>query len=131
MSEALELTADDRFAIAELMLAYGRALDTKDPAAYAAVFAPDGVRLSGDGERVQHGRAEIQAESGDIFALYTDGLLETANAGGEEFGMERLVVELRRCCKQPLADVYRTVQESVARHGKQFDDQSLLLIRQA
>jgi hypothetical protein len=72
---------------------------------------------------------EIPAESGDLFALYTDGLLETANAAGEEFGMKRLEAELQKHGKQPLEAICRSVQESVARHGAQFDDQSLLLIR--
>jgi serine phosphatase RsbU (regulator of sigma subunit) len=45
---------------------------------------------------------EIPAESGDLFALYTDGLLETANAAGEEFGMKRLEGELQKNGKQPL-----------------------------
>jgi hypothetical protein len=72
---------------------------------------------------------EIPAESGDLFALYTDGLLETANAAGEEFGMKRLEAELQKHGKQPLEAICRSVQESVARHGAQFDYQSLLLIR--
>jgi hypothetical protein len=72
---------------------------------------------------------EIPAESGDLFALYTDGLLETANAAGEEFGMKRLEAELQKHGKQPLEAICQSVQESVARHGAQFDDQSLLLIR--
>jgi serine phosphatase RsbU (regulator of sigma subunit) len=74
--------------------------------------------------------SEIRAERGDIFALYTDGLLETANAAGEEFGIKRLEAELRKCGTEPLDAICRSVQESVARHGAQFDDQSLLLIRQ-
>ena len=74
--------------------------------------------------------SEIGAESGDVFALYTDGLLETANAKGEEFGIARLCEQLRKHRKQPLETICQAVQESVARHGGQFDDQSLLLIRQ-
>lgn len=74
--------------------------------------------------------SEIGAESGDLFALYTDGLLETANAKGEEFGITRLSEELRKHSKQPLGAICQAVQQSVARHGAQFDDQSLLLIRQ-
>jgi serine phosphatase RsbU (regulator of sigma subunit) len=73
--------------------------------------------------------SEIQIEAGEMFALYTDGFLEAANAAGEEFGIARLEVELRAHGKGPLEAVYRSVQESVARHGAQFDDQSLLLIR--
>jgi hypothetical protein len=78
----------------------------------------------------QFASSEIAAESGDVFALYTDGLLETANAKGEEFGIGRLSEELRKNSKQPLEAICRSVQESVAHHGGQFDDQSLLLIRQ-
>ena len=75
-------------------------------------------------------RSEIRVERGDIFALYTDGLLETANAAGEEFGIKRLEAELQKCSTEPLDMIYRSVLKSVARHGGQFDDQSLLLIRQ-
>ena len=73
--------------------------------------------------------SEIVAETGDVFALYTDGLLETANAAGEEFGLKRLVAHLQKAGKEPLPAICRTLQESVAKHGAQFDDQSLLLIR--
>jgi sigma-B regulation protein RsbU (phosphoserine phosphatase) len=73
--------------------------------------------------------SEIQTESGEMFALYTDGFLEASNAAGEEFGLARLEAELQAHGEQSLEAVYRSVQESVARHGAQFDDQSLLLIR--
>lgn len=73
--------------------------------------------------------SEIAAEPGDLFALYTDGLLETANVKGEEFGMNRLKAELQRHAKDSLETICRSLQESVAKHGAQFDDQSLLLIR--
>lgn len=75
--------------------------------------------------------SDIDAEPGDVFALYTDGLLETSNAAGEEFGRKRLEVELRKHAREPLKSICRSLQESVARHGVQFDDQSLLLIRKS
>ena len=73
--------------------------------------------------------AEVEAESGTLFALYTDGLLETANEAGEEFGVARLKAEVQMHARKPLEEICRLVQESVARHGGQFDDQSLLLVR--
>jgi hypothetical protein len=73
--------------------------------------------------------SEIQTEQGDVFALYTDGFLEPANAAGEEFGLTRLQEEFQKYGKEPLGVICRSLQESVARHGAQFDDQSLLLIR--
>lgn len=75
--------------------------------------------------------SETEAESGTLFALYTDGLLEATNAAGEEFGVERLKAELQKHGKEPLPTICSAIQESVAQHGAQFDDQSLFLIRRA
>lgn len=74
--------------------------------------------------------SEIPAEAGQLFAMYTDGLLEAANAAGEEFGIQRFQAELEKHGKEPLDAIYRSLQESVAQHGAQFDDQSVLLVRQ-
>jgi Stage II sporulation protein E (SpoIIE) len=71
----------------------------------------------------------IQSQPGDLFALYTDGFIETANAAGEEFGLKRLQAELHKHAREPLDSIYYSLRESVARHGTQFDDQSILLIR--
>jgi uncharacterized protein (DUF486 family) len=73
--------------------------------------------------------SETAVQSGMLFALYTDGLLETANKAGEEFGVDRLKTELQKHGKESLGAICRSIQESVARHGGQFDDQSILLIR--
>jgi len=72
----------------------------------------------------------ILTESGNLYALYTDGLLEAANAAGEEYGIKRFQEELQRHGAEPLEAIYRSLQESVSRHGAQFDDQSVLLVRQ-
>ena len=74
--------------------------------------------------------SELRTENGDVLVLYTDGLLETMNAAGEEFGIEAFQAELRKHGREPLNVICRALQESVARYGVQFDDQSLLLIRQ-
>jgi hypothetical protein len=85
---------------------------------------PIGILPSGD-----FPSSEIRTEPGDVFALYTDGFLEPANAAGEEFGLTRLQGEFQKHGKESLGAIYQSLQESVARHGAQFDDQSLLLIR--
>jgi hypothetical protein len=74
--------------------------------------------------------SELRTENGDVLVLYTDGLLETMNAAGEEFGIEAFQAELRKHGGEPLNVICRSLQETVARYGAQFDDQSLLLIRQ-
>src|SRR6202041_396176 len=73
--------------------------------------------------------AEVVTDEGDVLALYTDGLLEAANAAGEEFGIQRFQTELQKHGHQPLNLICQSLQESVARHGVQVDDQSVLLIR--
>jgi hypothetical protein len=73
--------------------------------------------------------AELQTEEGDVLALYTDGLLEAANAAGEEFGIKGLERELQEHGREPLSVICHSLQASVARHGAQLDDQSVLLIR--
>jgi hypothetical protein len=85
---------------------------------------PLGILPSGD-----FASSGVRAEPGDVFALYTDGLLEPANAAGEEFGLARLQNEFQKHGKEPLDAICRSLHESVARHGAQFDDQSLFLIR--
>jgi hypothetical protein len=85
---------------------------------------PLGILPSGD-----FTNSEIRVEPGDVFALYTDGFLEPANAAGEEFGLARLQAEFKKHGKEPLDAICKSLQESVARHGAQFDDQSIFLIR--
>ena len=72
---------------------------------------------------------EVTAESGELFALYTDGFLEATNKAGEEFGVKRLQAELQKYGKEPLDVICQSIKESVAQHGAQFDDQSMMLIR--
>jgi hypothetical protein len=92
---------------------------------YECPNMPLGILPSGD-----FASSAIQTEPGDLFALYTDGFVETANASGEEFGLKRLQAELEKHTQQPLEAICRSLQDAVARHGVQFDDQSILLIRQ-
>jgi hypothetical protein len=73
--------------------------------------------------------SEIFSESGSVFAMYTDGFQETANSAGEEFGIDRLRAEFQEHGREPLDAIYRALLQSVTRHGAQFDDRSLLLIR--
>ena len=70
--------------------------------------------------------------SGDLLALYTDGVNEACNASGEEFGRDRLADALRRHQKEPLAEILRRFD----RYLRQFctlaprhDDRALLVVR--
>jgi hypothetical protein len=73
--------------------------------------------------------SEVTVEKGTLFALYTDGFLEVVNKAGEEFGIQRLRVELQKHGMEPLENIYGALITAVRSHGLQFDDQSMLLIR--
>jgi uncharacterized membrane protein YsdA (DUF1294 family) len=71
----------------------------------------------------------VDAARGDVFILYTDGFIEAANKSGEEFGVERVSAILKEKAREGLTAIASTLQERVAEHGAQFDDQSILLVQ--
>jgi predicted membrane protein len=92
---------------------------------YEASNMPLGILPAGEFASVA-----IESEPGSLFALYTDGYVETANAAGEEYGIQRLQTEFQKFGNKPLAEIHTALVASLRRHGPQFDDQSILLIRQ-
>jgi hypothetical protein len=91
---------------------------------YEAANMPLGILPEGD-----FASTAIEAEPGSLFALYTDGFVECADAAGEEFGVQRLQSEFQKNGNKPLAEIHTALVASLRQHGLQFDDQSLLLIR--
>jgi serine phosphatase RsbU (regulator of sigma subunit) len=71
----------------------------------------------------------IHFEPGDVFALVTDGVVETADSQEAEFGLERLENILCNMAGYPLSEIFETAVAAVTRHGTQRDDRTLLLIR--
>jgi Stage II sporulation protein E (SpoIIE) len=92
---------------------------------YEASNMPLGILPEGDFASVA-----LESEPGSLFALYTDGYVETANAAGEEYGIQRLQAEFQKFGNKPLSEIHTALVASLRRHGPQFDDQSILLIRQ-
>ena len=75
---------------------------------------------------------ETELESGDLFALYTDGITETADAAQIEFGWERLAAVLRLHRDRPLAELPVAVDRALAQFApldQHVDDRTLLLLR--
>jgi len=69
--------------------------------------------------------------AGDTLAVYTDGLTESFNDAGEEFGEERLVAALRRHRHLPSQDIIAAVVDEVRRFSaqEQHDDITLTVAR--
>jgi len=75
--------------------------------------------------------AECSLHAGDTLALYTDGVTESFNDAGEEFGEERLIEALRQNCGSSLQNLLGSIVEEVRRFSarEQHDDITLIIAR--
>jgi hypothetical protein len=68
-------------------------------------------------------------EPGDILALLTDGLPEVADDKDEQFGLERIGGILAEYGEHSLDELMARLFEMARRHGRQNDDETLILVR--
>jgi serine phosphatase RsbU (regulator of sigma subunit) len=68
---------------------------------------------------------------GDTFALYTDGITESFNSAGEEFGEKRLVESLRRHREQSSPDMVASIVADVKEFSphEQSDDMTIIVAK--
>ena len=74
---------------------------------------------------------ERQVSYGDTLALYTDGITESSNGKGEEFGESLLAEALRRHRELPPEVLLSSVVEDVRQFstGEQQDDVTLIVAK--
>ena len=77
----------------------------------------------------QYETRRVGCAQGDLFALFSDGIVETANDVDEEFGVDRLSAELVAAPSKPLDEIVTAVLAAAAAHGTSHDDRSILVIR--
>lgn len=73
----------------------------------------------------------FRMESGDILLLYTDGLIESQDASGDEFGIDRLSQLIKENCERSSQDLVNFITADVARFSAgmaQTDDITLIAI---
>ncbi len=75
--------------------------------------------------------AECRLSAGDTLVLYTDGITESFNGAGEEFGEERLIDALRRHHGLPPQALLDAIVEEVRRFSpqEQHDDITLIVAK--
>ncbi len=74
----------------------------------------------------------IQLQSGDIFLAYTDGIVESVNEYGEEFGEQRLIDLIRHKSDLPAEQLQKSIVEEVlgwAYEEERDDDMTLIVAR--
>src|SRR5439155_20802519 len=75
--------------------------------------------------------SECHLLAGDILALYTDGITESFNPVGEEFGEQRLIEALRRHRQLPPQQLLAAIVDEVHQFSpeEQYDDITLIAAR--
>jgi serine phosphatase RsbU (regulator of sigma subunit)/catechol 2,3-dioxygenase-like lactoylglutathione lyase family enzyme len=75
--------------------------------------------------------AEVRLFPGDIFVVYTDGITESFNAAGEDFGESRLIGALRRHRELPPEVLMTSIVEEVQKFStrEQHDDVTLIVAK--
>jgi serine phosphatase RsbU (regulator of sigma subunit) len=71
----------------------------------------------------------VQCAPDDLFLLITDGVLEVANRGDEEFGLAGVKAVLCAHAGNPPSAILQAVLDATSRHGHAADDQSLLPVQ--
>jgi serine phosphatase RsbU (regulator of sigma subunit) len=74
---------------------------------------------------------ECHFRPGDTLALYTDGIIESFNSTGEEFGQQRLIDSLHKRRNLPPQELLRAIVDDVRQFSpqEQFDDITLIVAR--
>jgi sigma-B regulation protein RsbU (phosphoserine phosphatase) len=96
------------------------------------------LRLTGDGfpvglfPGVQYEQHSVMLEHHDLFVAFTDGVTETPNATGEEFGEQRVMDLLIQNADKPLDVIAGEISKTVsgwAGDKERHDDTTVLLAR--
>ena len=72
---------------------------------------------------------ELGTAPGDLLVVATDGILEVSGKSTEEFGVERLKDVLVQNSGDALQQLGEKILSAARAHGRQFDDQTLLIVR--
>lgn len=92
----------------------------------------EGGPLLGFMENVTYGQTSLTLGPGDLIVLYTDGVTEAVNSGGEQFGAERLTAWAARQAGRSPEEVQKCLIEAVDDFSgarPQADDLAVLVVR--
>jgi sigma-B regulation protein RsbU (phosphoserine phosphatase) len=80
-------------------------------------------------EDVPYRSASLPVAPGDLLVVVTDGVVEATDANDREWGLEALEAVLRAHAQEPLEALLQRIVSGARAHGKQQDDQTVLLVR--
>jgi sigma-B regulation protein RsbU (phosphoserine phosphatase) len=71
----------------------------------------------------------IETRPGELFVIYSDGITETTNKKGSEFGFQRLRDTLQDSFSLSTREISQKVYRQLISHGSSKDDQSIIFIQ--
>ena len=74
----------------------------------------------------------VRAESGDIFVLVSDGILDAFNAAGEQFGPKRVEEVIQQSCRLQAKEIVQAIFDAVDKYRgtrATFDDETVLAVK--
>lgn len=83
-------------------------------------------------QETEYHEERLQLQPDDILVLYTDGIIESANEAGEEFGIRRLRDTVRSTASQSAQDILFQIVTEAQRHTEgtdQHDDVTMMVLR--
>jgi len=83
-------------------------------------------------EHTQYQEQLVKLESGDVLAMFSDGIVEAANSKHEEFGSRRLENVLRRNCHRSPQEIIASLFDELREYEEgrpPRDDQTIVLVR--
>jgi sigma-B regulation protein RsbU (phosphoserine phosphatase) len=80
----------------------------------------------------QYQEQELQLESGDVLAFYSDGLVEARDANNDDFGLKRFAEIIRINSGRPADEIVSAVNAAVEEFVGRIpfhDDRTLIVVK--
>ena len=83
-------------------------------------------------EDAEYDEVTIRAHAGDVFVLFSDGIVDAQNKNEEQFGRKRLEEVVTRHHDKSAEEIVKAIFDAVAAHAKgvaTFDDQTVVVLK--
>ena len=83
-------------------------------------------------EEADYDEVTVHAESGDVFVLLSDGILDAISASGEQFGPKRVEEIVQKNCGMQPNELVQSIFDAVDTHRgtrATFDDETVLAVK--
>ncbi|HEY6333389.1 MAG TPA: SpoIIE family protein phosphatase [Blastocatellia bacterium] len=81
-----------------------------------------------------YSEGQVELFPGDVLVIYSDGITESVNEAGEEFGEERLLESVQKNLSRSAAGLRDRIEESLSRFvgtAPPIDDMTLMIVKRA